>query len=167
MKYVTAHHHLYLDVRIYDKTDELSYDLSQHLPRRLSVGPVVVVTDNPPVFLSVIRKRLTKLLYEIERQRARTLDRQKRAGLDREAARLRTARFTAKLGTRAIDPDVLFMSPHALVEGQPPCATLYITTLLSPEQLHTCLTMLDRTGLLVVYGEWPTSYDAVISEYRA
>jgi len=163
MKDLAMDNRFYVDVRSYTKTDELSYDISQHLPRRLSVGPVVVIADNPAVFLSVMRKRLAKLLYELERQRASTLDRNKRGGLDRELLRLRAARFTAKSSARVANPDVLCVAPYDLGVRLAECTTLYVTATLSFPQLQACLTMLRPGGLLVVYGDWPAAYDEVLS----
>lgn len=166
MKHFTASRRFYIDVRRYDRNDELSYDLSQHLPRRLPVGPVIVVTDNPPIFLSVIRKRLARVRDDVEREHARTLDRNKKMGFNRELHRLRTARFTTKPQTLVANPDVLFATPYALMGRWLQCSTLYITTALSASELQASLRMLASGGLLVVYGDWLPYYGAVLAKYR-
>jgi hypothetical protein len=157
---------LYIDVRSYQKSQDLSLDLSLHLPRRLAVGPVVVITDNPPVFLSVVRKRLAKLLDHLQYQRARTLDRRKRESLAYEAMRLSTYQFSAKpqAGTRT--PDALFVGPNNhLAPKQAPCKTVYITVELSCEQLRRALRLLPAGALLVVYGDWLEGYELAVTEH--
>lgn len=163
MKHIAAQQQFYVDVRHYAQKDELSYDLSQHLPRRLAVGPIMVVADNPAIFLSVIRKRLARMQAEIEREHARTLNRHKKMGFIRELVRLNTACFTTKSQTLIARPDVLFTAPHTLAGRQLPCQTIYIATAVSGRQLHAVLRMLVPGGLVVIYGEWQTQYAAVIT----
>ncbi|HSX32214.1 MAG TPA: hypothetical protein VLF43_03050 [Candidatus Saccharimonadales bacterium] len=155
---------LYVDVRLFDKPDTLSYDLSQHLPRRLTVGPVLVLANNPPVFLSVIRKRLAKLLYALECERARTLDRQKRLALNHEVLRLNNACFTSKPSIAV--PDVLCTTPHALATIHLYWQTIYITTSITDQQLQTALSLLHSGGLLVVYGHLTAAQEAVLAAHQ-
>ncbi|HSX29389.1 MAG TPA: hypothetical protein VLE73_02405 [Candidatus Saccharimonadales bacterium] len=156
---------LYVDVRPLKKGDTLSYDLSQHLPRRLVVGTVVIVADNPPVFLSVLRKRLARLQTDIERERARTLDRHKRLGLTHALQRLTTARFTTKSAMDFPDPDVLCITPHDLLARHIACSTVYVSVPLTDAQLRAGLDLLRPGGLLAVYGEWSPEYERIVNEY--
>lgn len=165
MKSIIGDGTLYIDVREVPKHSLLSYDLSRHLPRRLAVGSVVVVAPNPPIFLSVIQKRLAKLMAEIERERARTLNRFKRTGLDGELARLKAYRLTTRTSTHA-NPDALFVAPPALGEGIPLCASLYITCPIDGKHLAAALSRLTPGGLLVIYGDWLEEYEHALTAYH-
>jgi hypothetical protein len=155
----------YIDVRQPQTSEELSFDLSQHLPRRLAVGPVIVTTDNPPVFLSVIRKRLAKLVTEIERQRARTLDHLKRDSLTREATCLQAYRFTTKPLKRLSQADAFFITPPHVTSKLPPVKTAYVHAPLTKKQFLTLLKRVAVGGLVVIYGAWRAEYEYAMDEY--
>jgi hypothetical protein len=153
----------FVDVRPVTSTEHMSLDLSRHLPRRLAVGPAVIVTDRPAVFLSVIRKRWVKIIHEVTRQRASTLDSQKKAGLTHELAHLKDCRFTIKPFKQFPTADCFFVSPAQLTEGLPPCyPTLYLTTWLSAESLLNATRNLPLNGVIISYGEWPTGYEDIL-----
>lgn len=141
-----------LDIRTQPSSEAMSADLAQHLPHRLRVGRVLVVTDNPPVFLSVIRKRWMKLLYDVEKQRASTLDRHKRAMLNAEIARLAGHQFTSK-ARLAHKADALFITPDKLGHYPRQFATIFITIPLTPVQIEACIAQLQAGGLLTSYVE--------------
>lgn len=163
MKSIEQGGRLYIDVRGFERPEDLSYDVSRHLPRRMTIGTALVVADNPPVFLSVVRKRLAKLLYEIESCRARTLNRSKRDALGEEARRLRAYRFSAKPLGRSVRPDALFITPAQLTHPLPRYHTLYLAADVSAHQLRAALRFLDTGGLLVAYGVWTAEYEAAIA----
>jgi len=152
----------YVDIRPAATTDQMSLDLSRHLPRRLSVGPALIVTDRPAVLLSVVRKRWLKIIREVKRQRASTLEPQRKAGLDYELEHLRACRFTIRSFQQFPTADVFFVSP-AQLSKLPPCyPTLYITTWMSSESLWTAVSNLPLSGLIVAYGEWPAGYEDIL-----
>jgi hypothetical protein len=153
----------FVDARPAATTDHMSLDLARHLPRRLSVGPAIIVTDRPAVLLSVVRKRWVKIIREVIRQRASTLDPQKKAGLARELEHLQTCRFTVKTFKQSPTADCFFVSPAQLGKGLPPCyPTLYVTTWLSAKGLLDAASNLPLSGLIVAYGEWPPEYEKVL-----
>jgi hypothetical protein len=140
----------------------MSLDLSRHLPRRLLVGPAVVVTDRPAVLHSVIRKRWLQITREVTRQRASTLDIKKKVGLDHELEHLQVRRFTTKPFSQHPTADVFFVNTSQL-GTLPPCyPTLYLTTWLSAESLLAVVRNLPLNGLIVAYGEWPAGYETLL-----
>ncbi len=152
----------YIDVRSAKTSDLMSFDLAQHLPRRLSIGPALVITDHPAILLSVIRKRWMKLLHDIETQRSRTLDRRKRDSFAKEIAHLHESRFTSK-ERLAYNADALFATAAGVKACRAPYTTIYLTTTITPVELAACLTHLRQGGLLAVYGEWHTAYDGALA----
>ncbi len=155
----------YIDVRGVGTRDEHSADLVMHVPRRLVVGPVVVVASNPKIALSVLRKRWMRLLREVEIMRSSTLDRLQRRGLQLEIDRMKACKFSALPFIRAPQGTrVFFVEPNDLYENLPPYATLYITTPLRAADVRQALTMLRQKGLIVVYGEWTAEYEQILQE---
>lgn len=154
----------YIDARATDTSDELSYDLTLHLPRRISAGTVFVATDNTKVFLSVIKKRWMKLLYEVECQRSSTLDRKKRESLQYEADQMRNCIFASKPPDDIPNAQVYFLTPAQLDRPLPDYATLYITTCIDPYILKTATATLAGGGLIVIYGPWVPDYDNLVRQ---
>jgi hypothetical protein len=152
--------HWYIDSRPAASTEQMSLDLTRHLPRRLAISPVVVVTDRPAVLLSVVRKRWTAITREVARQFASTLDRQKKAGLQRELDHMRNCRFTVQPFTEHPTADCFFVSPEELCLGLAPCySTLYLASRLSDVDLCIAVQNLSLNGLIVGYGDWLTGYE--------
>src|SRR5688572_33211204 len=85
---------MYLDIRSFDTSEKASLDISRHLPRRVRIGPVAIIADRPITFLSVLRKRWTKIIAEVQRQYASTLDAGKKASLHAEVQLLAKLRFS-------------------------------------------------------------------------
>lgn len=157
--------HWYVDVRSAASTEHMSLDLSRHLPRRLAVGPAIIVSERPTVLLSVVRKRWAKIVREVTLQHASTLNAQKRAGLQHELDHMQQCRFTVKSFTQSPSADCFFIGRGQLFDQLPPCyPTLYLTTWLSAKELYAVTRGLPLRGLIVSYGEWPTGYEAVLHE---
>jgi hypothetical protein len=154
--------HWFVDNRPATTTDLMSLDLARHLPRRLAVGPAVIVTDRPAVLLSVVRKRWVKITREVVRQRASTLDPHKKAGLSQEIEHLQACRFTIKSFEQFPTASCFFVSPAQLNELPPCYPTLYLTTWLPAESLLNAARNLPLSGLIVAYGEWPDGYEEVL-----
>jgi len=154
----------YIDVRGPGSSDQHSLDLTLHLPRRLMAGPVVVVSQNPKVFLSVIRKRWMRLLHEVEIQRSSTLEPLKRQSLQREVHNMRHCRFSAKRPCDApAGTQVFFIKPDWL-DDVPEHMTLYIATPLATQQVLRAMQRLRAGGLIVIYGEWTADYEILLHQ---
>lgn len=143
----------YVDIRPVASTEQLSLDLTRHLPQRLSVGPAVIIADRPTIFLPVIRKRWMTIVKEVEKQRSSTMDRIKRMSLERELTRLITLRFTTKID-RALLTDVLVIKPEQTVCELPRYHTLYIAADITIDQFASALEYGVSGGVIVLYENW-------------
>jgi len=154
----------YIDVRGPGSSDRQSLDLTIHLPRRLMAGPVVVITGNPKVFLSVIRKRWMRLLYDVEIQRSSTLDPLKRESLEQEVIRMRSCTFSARTPqTAPPNTRVFFVKPEHIA-SIPEHMTLYLAVPLTTQQLLHAMERLRSGGLIVIYGEWTADYEILLHQ---
>ncbi len=154
----------YIDVRGPGSSDQHSLDLSLHLPRRLTAGHVVIVAENPRVFLSVIRKRWMRLLYDVEIQRSSTLDPLRRESLQHEVERMRTCTFSAKAPPDApVGTQIFVVKPDWLTD-LPEHMTLYIATSLTTQQIVQAMKRLRRGGLIVIYGNWTADYEILLHQ---
>lgn len=141
----------YLDIRHASTSDKISLDLSRHLPKRAAIGPVAIIADRPLVLLSVVKKRWTRVIHEVERQYASTLDRAKKESLRQELARLRAYRFGAN-SLKDVPVDILFLASGQLL---PDAAypTIYLTVPIAYENLSGIISHLQPGGVLVIYGD--------------
>ena len=153
-----------IDSRSPSDGDSLSQDISLHLPQRISMGPTLILADNPRVFLSVVRKRLARIAAAVEYRRCQTMDKRKRAGLGQELSLLRTTHFSAK-PDRLYPDGVLVIAPESVGLELHSFRTIYITTQLLDSQLEFLLQRLAPNGVLVTYGPWPRHYSATIDQY--
>jgi hypothetical protein len=152
----------YIDVRTADSSDQISFDLAHHLPRRLSAGQIIIVADNPQVFLSVIRKRWMKILRDVETQRSSTIDRLKRTGLQYEVEQMRNCKVSAKAPQVTPDARIHCITPLQLREVLPAYQTLYIVATLNRELLEMALSSLQPNGLIILYGRWSAAYEIMV-----
>ena len=131
----------------------ISLDLARHLPRRAAVGPVAVVTERPPVLLSVVKKRWSIIIREVQRQYSSTLQAAKKEGLRLELDRLRSYSF-AIASKRTASTHILF-STLSEIRTDDHFATIYLTIPLSHPQLLGLMGHLSPQGFLVTYTGWP------------
>lgn len=143
----------FIDIRHFKSQEQLSLDLTRHLPRRLTVGTAAVITDRPTILLSVVKKRWSTLVHEVHRQYASTLQQAKKQSLERELARLRGYTF-AIITKRNSTTRILFGTPEELAPDDR-FSTIYLTIPLSHERLIPLMTHLHPGGFLVSYSGWP------------
>lgn len=143
----------FIDIRSCTSPEQISLDLTRHLPRRATVGPVAIICDRPTVLHSVIRKRWSVLVREVQRQYSSTLQATKKQGLRRELERLQSFVF-AEITKRQADTNVLFARASELVIGDM-FDTIYLTIPMAHRQLHSLMQHLNSGGFLVSYTGWP------------
>lgn len=143
----------FIDIRHLSSPEKISLDLSRHLPRRAAVGAVAILAERPAVMLSVIKKRWSILIREVERQYSSTLQSDKKAGLLKELERLRSYTF-AIAEKRTTSTHILVAQPEDL-RFEDRFATMYLTLPLRHEQLIPLLAHLKPHGFLVTYTGWP------------
>ena len=154
----------YIDVRPGDSTEQISFDITQHLPRRVAAGKSLVVCDDPRRLLPVIRKRWVALQNMIEKQRASTLNHTTRFGLQREARHLQTHRFTRGLPSVNTEATVYFLTPDDLDKPLIDFKTIYIVSHLSQQDFALAVSHLLEGGLVMLYGDWNADYEAVMND---
>lgn len=144
----------YLDVRAAQTSEHISLDLTRHLPRRLMIGPALIVSDKPDILLPVIRKRWMRVVGEVRKQLASTLDRTKKAELTREVQRMSSLRFS----THIQDPqtDALIISPEQTVCQLPEYRSLYIVDPLTTGQFVSAIEYASPHTTVTVYGDAAT-----------
>jgi hypothetical protein len=142
----------YLDVREAATSEHVSLDLTRHLPRRLMVGPAVIVSDRPDLLLPVIRKRWMRVLLEVKKQFSSTLDRNKKRELSREIERMHSLIFTTQLNHPCAD--ALLIGPAQTVCELPAYSSLYILAPLTSAQFLSLAEQAQENTLVAIYGEW-------------
>ena len=152
----------YIDVRPNDSTEQVSLDLTQHLPRRLAVGTSLVVNDDPKRLLPVIRKRWMALLGMIQNQHASTLERTKKDSLQREIERMRTSQFSRQLPGQCPGAEVYILAPQQVPQATIPFKTIYLTQPASRLEFASAVDLLIPGGLVVLYGIWLADYEAIM-----
>jgi hypothetical protein len=143
----------FIDIRTIPSSKKLTLDLARHLPRRAAVGPIAIITDRPTVLLSVLKKRWTILIREVQRQYSSTLQTGKKEGLRRELIRLQNYQF-AVASKRQFDSDIVVMTVDDVLPDDMFC-TIYLTIPLSYERLLPVTEHLPMGGFLVTYVGWP------------
>jgi hypothetical protein len=140
----------YLDVRPATSKEQISLDLTRHLQYRLGTGSILIIADNPRIFLSVIRRRWKSLVREVAKQRSYTIDGRRRHLLAEEVERLQSFCFSSKPEAGA---DVLVITPEQAAQPSSAYSTLYITTSLE-QDFMAIVRNLSTGGLIVAYGEY-------------
>jgi hypothetical protein len=143
----------FIDIRQLSTSEHISLDLARHLPRRAAVGAVAVIADRPAVLLSVVRKRWSIIIREVQRQYSSTLQPAKKEGLQRELLRLQGYIFSIA-AKRTAATNILFATPHELYP-EDRFSTIYLTIPLPHERLMPIMDHLSPRGFLVTYTGWP------------
>lgn len=131
----------------------ISEDLAKHLCIRAVHGSATVVTDNPVVMLSLVRKQWLKLERHLRRERSSTLNARKILELTDQIARMQAMRFTAKPPRDEPMSDVQFATIRGFLVWPPEanCRTLYVTSPVTNEQLHIITSWTREGGVVIVY----------------
>jgi len=154
----------YIDVRPNESSEQISLDLTQHIPRRLAVGKSLVITAEPRKLVPVIRKRWVALLGLVERQYASTLDHFKKQGLRWEIDRMRAATFSRRLPLQDPQAAVFFLESQLLGDRLTNFKTIYVTCPLTKQEFAAAVNHLLPGGLVVIYGQWCTDFEIVMHD---
>jgi hypothetical protein len=143
----------FIDIRACTTPEQISLDLVRHLPRRAAVGLVAVIADRPTVLLSVVKKRWSTIIREVQRQYSSTLQKDKKEGLRRELERLQAYTFSTD-AKRTPFTNILFATTKE-VSVDDTFSTIYLTMPLPHGILLPLMRHLRPQGLLVTYTGWP------------
>lgn len=126
-------------------------DLARHIYTRMSCGKIVIVAENPVVFLSALRKQWIKFTHKVQRERSSTLDSILILELAKNINRMQSMRFTAKWPANDYPADVSIATIERLLQWPPEanCRTLYITCAVTSEQLHLITAWMAKRSLVV------------------
>lgn len=122
-----------------------------HLPQRLDLGSAVIVCEQPERFQPALAKRWKKVMSIVERLHASTLDRRVKGAIHKQLELLRRTRFVLQPNRKPEEPQVFVQSPdEAALPKQ--CATLYITTAVTPQQLDKYARQMPAHHAILVYN---------------
>ena len=134
-------------------TNSGAKDISQHLCERMYYGKVVIVADNPKVFMITLRKEWLKLARKIQIERARSLDAAKIAKLSGDVNYMLRLRFTTHYPPDEYPGDVFVVSPKQALTWAPDCRTMYIVSRVERHQQYLLTSWMSRGSLVVVYEQ--------------
>lgn len=141
----------YVDIRNIDSIEKISLDLVRHLEQRVKVGAVLIIHPEPTSILPALKKRWLHLCREVEKQRASTLDKDKKRALSIELSKLRN--YTFCCNNRNPDADVVVAPACSRVQYTAPFATLYIASHMSIEQFACLLEKAAMQTVIVLYDD--------------
>lgn len=145
-------HELIIEKRQLDRK-LLSQDLAKLLFDSTFYGKVVVVTDNPVVLHSTIRRRWQYMTRRLQVDRSRTLNHAEIDGIDHQLYFARRVRFSSNSPKDdELDADITFMKPSDCLRVAPVCQTLYVTCEVPREKLHLMMAWMPKGGRVVLYG---------------
>lgn len=142
---------LYTEQRSINGKSLLSWDLAHHLYMRSMRDKVIVVTDKPADLLATTRKQWLKLMRQVLRQRASTLNTVRSLELTEQISYMQNLRFSAKRPQEYLNADVTFATAEDLIKIAPICRTAYITCKIEREKLHMLTSWMPRNGVVVEY----------------
>lgn len=143
---------LYTEQREISDKNLLSWDLAHHLYMRSPHDKIIVVTDKPAKLLSATRKQWFKLIRQVTRQRASTLNAARSAELTNQISYMQSLRFSAKRPGDYLDAEVTFATAEDLIRATPVCRIAYITSDITQEKLHMLTSWMPEGGVVVIYS---------------
>lgn len=129
----------------------LSVDLARHIAQCCVNGKIAVVTNHPQALLSSVRKQWLKLIRRMQREKASTLNRQRKDVLDETIRHMQSIRFTAKDPANEPLAHISFATAEQFIASPPQCATLYITETIPKLSQHMLVSWMPRSGWVVIY----------------
>jgi hypothetical protein len=129
----------------------LSQKLACHIREHATQGKVAIVTDKPTELLAATRKQWLKLIRQIQRERASTLDRAKITELSRQLVWMQNLTFTAKPPEDILEADVTFAVADDFVHIPPICPTVLVTYTFEHEKLHMLTSWMPCNAVVVMY----------------
>lgn len=131
----------------------LSKQLAYQIREDYCKGVIAIVSDHPLALMSAVRKQWLKLIRQMYRERAGTLDRQQICRLEQSIWCMQNISFTA---TDPKDDPIAHIS-FATVEQfrlfPPMCATLYIITPVEKLDQYMLTSWMSKNGEVVIYGQ--------------
>lgn len=131
----------------------LSRDLAELLFEYSFSGKAVVVTDNPVVLHSAVRRRWQYMMRRLQVDRSRTLNHSEIHDINARLYFIRHIRFSSKSPEDdMLDADITFMKPSDCMRVAPSCQTLCVASGVPREKLYLMTAWMPRGGRVVLYG---------------
>jgi hypothetical protein len=124
--------------------------LARHIYTRMYCGPIVIVAANPTALLSALRKQWVKLAHHVQKQRASTLQAARIAELNQAIIRMQTMRFATTWLAATLPANIHIVTVEQLLQHQPICQTLYLTSPTAAEQRGLITNSLPQNALVVI-----------------
>ncbi len=144
-------HGLYVEERSLNGHGSLPWDLAHHMYARQFSGKIAVVAEQPKLLLPTLRKQWLKLMRQVQRERASTLNLLRINELTDAIAKMQNLRFSARDPKDDFDTDVAIATINQFLVFAPMCRTMYVTYPVTKEQLHLVTAWMARGGVVVKY----------------
>jgi hypothetical protein len=131
----------------------LSRDLAELLFECSFSGKAVVVTDNPVVLHSAVRRRWQAMVRRLQVDRSSILNHSEIQDINARLHFIRYIRFSSKSPEDdLLNGDITFMKPNDCIRVAPSCQTLYVASEVPREKLYLMTAWMPRGGRVVLYG---------------
>ena len=129
----------------------LSHELAVSMQSRLRHGKVAIVVREPNAMLASTRKQWLRLMRQVMKRRASTLDAVKIFNLTEDVSFMQRAQFTARGILDSPEADAWFGTVEDFVECPPMCMTLFITYPISDAERSHISAYMPGAALIVEY----------------
>lgn len=130
----------------------LSRDIAELLFECAFSGKAVVVTDNPVVLHSAVRRRWQYMVRRLQVDRSRTLNHSEIDNINNQLYFARRARFSSKSpDDDLLIADITFMTLSDCAHIAPICQTLCVASEVSREKLYFMTAWMPRGSKVVLY----------------
>jgi hypothetical protein len=146
-------HALYTEQRSINGKNLLSWDLAHHLYMRSVRDKVIIVTDKPLELLAATRKQWLKLMRQVARQRAGTLNAVRSLELTNQLSYMQNLCFSARQPQDYLEADVTFATADDFIKITPICRTAYMAYDISKEKQHMLTAWMPVGGVVVIYAQ--------------
>jgi uracil DNA glycosylase len=128
----------------------LSWDLIHHIFHH-RLDEAVVITEKPVALMSASRKQWFKLLRQVQKERASTLDVQRIQELDKTVLFLNSRVFTLKQSQAASQKSIFYRSFEEFVLSPLKCDILYVTHSINTQELEKLTKSISQRGRMILY----------------
>ena len=120
---------IFVERRRLPKHTPLSWDIVHHLYGRFHLnGLTFIITENPSSLLAALKKQWLKILYQLQRERASTLSKEKQDGILRAVYAMQGLQFIIFREPILLpDRGVVLLRPEEWSPHLPLGHTMYIT----------------------------------------
>jgi hypothetical protein len=142
---------IFMESRVVQHRSYRMSDIALHLPLRLNLGSSVIYIHNPTRYLAVLRKHWIKIMRSLERERASTLNIQRRKAIETILESMDDTVFTFHSPDKKNDADIYLLAPEKASALPEHAKTVFICDWPSPELRQVLLGSLPGGSALIEY----------------